>query len=172
MIRHKIIDEVYVRTFGHSRNDIEFVGHFKFVWSNFSPKVVQELCGYWYEQQAGVPIIELRHWQGKEADLLGSGRTVLHGLYIIYRALVIDTMPPEIIRSVIAHELAHAHQYATNWFIGRPDNQATQDLSEADAKNREISWKYSPQDRDDWKVNIFNSDAIQRAVTHEQLHQD
>jgi hypothetical protein len=98
------------------------------------------------------PQIELLSgWSGRAGGRgLSGAKAAAGGLgyRLVFWTRIVDVYPDELVRDLIAHELAHIFQWASGWNIDRADpivcEQHANDLVEA--------WGFSSTEMDEWDV--------------------
>ncbi|MFQ5462237.1 MAG: hypothetical protein ACE5E5_06370 [Phycisphaerae bacterium] len=141
---------IYLIPSGHSE-DARFCGVFRRTWRAIPPGARRRLLTHWHWRMGadtcyGSPRIELfEHWylvSHARPDTVGV--CDMRGRRFRFSAPMLRHMPDEIAAELIAHELAHALQYA------RLRPRLSTETWEAEARDIERAWGFDPCGASAW----------------------
>ncbi len=161
----KLADGLYFQVRGLS-GDHRFVRLFKETWEKIPSCYQQVMLAHW-KQGWGEdgPEISIRDWTSDENpdDQTILGGVGLNGGMISFWAGTADIMPDDVVKSLVAHELGHVYQCAICFREGLPeDKERRTQLEEEDADQRATRWKFSPDQRKEWKATYDKSRQDER----------
>lgn len=66
------------------------------------------------------------------------------GHRLVFRPSAVAHLPDLVLQDLIAHELAHSHQWATGWLVIQVDGNLPKEEIESDADERIAEWGFAP----------------------------
>lgn len=146
-----------------------FARLFTETWRRLPLGVRRRILGYWrtdlYAFPPSTPSIELlADWPHRQAgpDLLGTlGACSGCGHSLRFWAKIVAIMPDDLVRDLIAHELAHVYQWARGWDLDIVGNCK----AEEDARRNVECWGFSSTAFFEWK----RSNGINKAIDLDKL---
>jgi hypothetical protein len=134
-----------------------FTRLFRETWGRIPLGVRRRILAYWREPPAIVwvrfpiaPVIELiPHWSERETGrgLRGDMANVTGGGYVMhFWTKIVAVFPDDLVRDLIAHELAHVHQWSIGWNLATEDPYGIEEDADITAE----AWGFSASNIDDW----------------------
>jgi hypothetical protein len=145
-----------VRLFAPARDDDRFARRFVETWRRLPYRVRRKILRHWKSGASpftrSAPLIELLpDWSGRGGEPAPRGTKAAAGMMghnLVFCSGIVDMYPDELVRDLIAQELAHVEQWASGWDI----DQADPFECEEDADGLVEDWGFSPTAMDDWDM--------------------
>jgi hypothetical protein len=135
-----------------------FTVAFKATWRRLSRKVRRTLREYWatplgvydelfpFAKRPGIEIVP--HLNGSNRDALGMCMAHRHWFY--FWAPAVDLLPEDLLQTLIAHELAHAHYAATGQHEAAGADPDDDEWEEIWVRECVQDWRFDEGGLDDW----------------------
>jgi hypothetical protein len=130
------------------------------VWKAIMEEDRDSLEAYWRNSGEGFALTEVvDDWDGCTDEALA--QTLDEGCRLVFRRSSFEIMPDEVAMSQVAHELAHAFQFATEWFgpadrkkpLSETEKRDLEAAAEAHAAETEDRWGFDPEARRKWEAS-------------------
>lgn len=160
---------VVVWTPGDDKQAVRFARLFREAWKHLPLYARRRILGHWRDDDAprifGMvysPLIHLEDdWDGRKRGrgLRGDlGMVHREGHMIHFWTKIVAAFPDELVRDLIAHELAHVHQFACGWDFDDSYER------EEEADRRGELWGFSSTAMDEWMLEHGHTRVIDPAT--------
>lgn len=137
------VPRVYIEPREEDEAEEKLALNFAATWKRLPLGVRRKLRKYW----DSCTIALMSPWITVEESNLQDGECAVctaMGHRLVFRPSAVADLPDLVLQHLIAHELAHSHQWATGWLVVQADGNLPAEEIESDADERIAEWGFDP----------------------------